>query len=293
MIGVAGAAQENQNLGDIALGKAVYCYEFGKVKNGSYRVESKEYQTDSMLWNHILTLPEWKEPLKIPRPDGLNIRPNIHRGVIASGEKRISDAQIRDIISSEKNNVVAIEMEGYGVSEAVWQATTTKRCLVIRSICDLANSSENNDWHYYAAEVAASYAKHFLRDCPIEPKKINSFPSGTENLRSTHNHYNEGLEDSAFLKLSNLLTKSGRASQASRRSTCIRISIRPEELPFVYNSSDSDFSTQLIDYLRQIDNLQAVLKLCEHIQNSLYGLSKRELESIKYKLKVKLEDGNN
>ena len=199
MVGVAGAAQEEQNLGDIALGRAVYCYEFGKVINGTYEIESREYQADSMLWNHVLTLPDWNEPISIQRPDGLRGRPTIHRGVIASGEKRISDAHLRDVISSKHNNVVAIEMEGYGVKEAVWQAANTKKCLIIRAICDLANSSENNDWHPYASEVAASYTKHFLLDCPLEPKKQNvSYGMICSQIRSTEDYEKGKLEDSDF-----------------------------------------------------------------------------------------------
>lgn len=61
-------------------------------------------------------------------------------------------------------------MEGYGVSKAAWQSFERVRHLVIRSICDLADSSKNNEWHPYAAAVAAGYAKHFLLDRPLDPK---------------------------------------------------------------------------------------------------------------------------
>lgn len=35
-------------------------------------------------------------------------------------------------------------------------------CLVIRGICDYADSHKNKDWQGYAAAVAAAYAKELL-----------------------------------------------------------------------------------------------------------------------------------
>jgi hypothetical protein len=35
-------------------------------------------------------------------------------------------------------------------------------CLVIRGICDYADSFKNDAWHRYAATTAAAYAKEFL-----------------------------------------------------------------------------------------------------------------------------------
>ena len=35
-------------------------------------------------------------------------------------------------------------------------------CLVIRGICDYADSYKNKDWQEYAAAVAAGYAKELL-----------------------------------------------------------------------------------------------------------------------------------
>jgi nucleoside phosphorylase len=58
-------------------------------------------------------------------------------------------------------------MEGYGFSTAIWQSFNQIRHLVIRGICDLADASENNEWHEYAATVAAQYTRHFLADKPL------------------------------------------------------------------------------------------------------------------------------
>ncbi|KAE8139545.1 hypothetical protein BDV38DRAFT_280898 [Aspergillus pseudotamarii] len=41
-------------------------------------------------------------------------------------------------------------------------------CLVIRGICDYADSHKNKDWQEYAAATAAAYAKEEQRDYGLE-----------------------------------------------------------------------------------------------------------------------------
>ncbi|KAL3475573.1 hypothetical protein BJX99DRAFT_271076 [Aspergillus californicus] len=84
------------------------------------------------------------------RPQG----PHIHYGCIASGNQVIKDAILRDRLSAEMK-VLCFEMEGAGVM-------TSERCLVIRGVCDYADSHKNDEWHYYAAATAAAYTKAFL-----------------------------------------------------------------------------------------------------------------------------------
>jgi nucleoside phosphorylase len=61
-------------------------------------------------------------------------------------------------------------MEGYGVVSAARQRFEQVRCLVIRALCDYADNEKNDEWHEYAAAVAAGYAKHLLKDQPLLPK---------------------------------------------------------------------------------------------------------------------------
>jgi hypothetical protein len=45
-------------------------------------------------------------------------------------------------------------------------------CLIIRGICDYADSHKNKDWQGYAAMTAAAYAKDILSRIP--PNKIEA-----------------------------------------------------------------------------------------------------------------------
>jgi hypothetical protein len=72
-------------------------------------------------------------------------------------------------------------------------------CLVIRGICDYADSHKNKDWQGYAAAVAAAYSKELLLVAPsgIETVQINSFgrtPNRLDRTRSTAAAISESLK---------------------------------------------------------------------------------------------------
>lgn len=171
LVGIAATTDPNKvKLGDVVVASEVYYYERGKATPGGMKPEPKIILSDATLWGRVTTLPSWPGILDIPRPDGTADAPKVHFGVIASGEKVIADAQVRDEISSVHRKIVAIEMEGYGFSRAVWQSFDQVRHLDIRAICDDGSKSKGDGWHGYAATAAAQFARHFLLDQPISPK---------------------------------------------------------------------------------------------------------------------------
>lgn len=85
------------------------------------------------------------------RPDH---HPQIHYGLIASGNTVMKDAELREKWSVERN-VLCFEMEAAGIAN-------TMPCLVIRGICDYSDSHKNKHFQRYAAATAASYAKLLL-----------------------------------------------------------------------------------------------------------------------------------
>jgi hypothetical protein len=51
-------------------------------------------------------------------------------------------------------------------------------CLVIRGICDYADSHKNKQWQEYSAAVAAAYAKELLSVIPTD--EIVNTPTAVE-----------------------------------------------------------------------------------------------------------------
>lgn len=83
----------------------------------------------------------------------------VHYGTIASGNQVIKTAAERDRLSTELDGVLCFEMEAAGLMNSF-------PCLVIRGICDYADSHKNKRWQPYAAGTAAAYAKEVLSVIP-------------------------------------------------------------------------------------------------------------------------------
>jgi hypothetical protein len=79
----------------------------------------------------------------------------VHYGTIASGNQVTRSATERDKVSAELGGVLCFEMEAAGLLHSF-------PCLVIRGICDYADSHKNKRWQPYAAATAAAYAKELL-----------------------------------------------------------------------------------------------------------------------------------
>ena len=86
--------------------------------------------------------------------------PEIHYGIIASGNTLVKDAITRDrIVADLGENCICVEMEAAGLMNHF-------PCLVIRGICDYADSHKNDRWQRYASATADAYAKELLGYLP-------------------------------------------------------------------------------------------------------------------------------
>jgi nucleoside phosphorylase len=97
--------------------------------------------------------------------------PAIHYGLIASGNQVVKDALFRD--KNIGKNVLCFEMESAGLIKFF-------PCLVIRGVCDYADSHKNKRWRGYAAMVAAAYAEALLGK--ITPSRIEAETRIAETL---------------------------------------------------------------------------------------------------------------
>lgn len=80
--------------------------------------------------------------------------PRVHIGTVASADTVMKSGEHRDrLVQSE--GVVGFEMEGAGVWDNI-------SCIIIKGVCDYADSHKNKEWQAYAAATAAATAKAFL-----------------------------------------------------------------------------------------------------------------------------------
>ncbi|KAF9879502.1 hypothetical protein CkaCkLH20_03045 [Colletotrichum karsti] len=82
--------------------------------------------------------------------------PMIHFGLIACGDQVMKSGVHRDKVAKDKD-VIAFEMEGAGV----WDIFP---CVVLKAVCDYADSHKHKKWQSYAAATAAACAKAFLKE---------------------------------------------------------------------------------------------------------------------------------
>lgn len=108
----------------------------------------------------------------------------IHYGAIASGNAVIKDSVTRDALAEELD-IICFEMEAAGLFGHF-------PCLVVRGICDYADSHKNKRWQRYAAATAAAYAKELLWLVgKTEPSQVQHPVTGSYGSVSSMscNHY--------------------------------------------------------------------------------------------------------
>lgn len=82
-------------------------------------------------------------------------QPVVHRGLIMSGSGVVKNPEDRLRLTRGHTDAICFEMEAAGIVDEI-------PCLVVRGICDYADTHKQDGWHYYAAAVAAAYGKALL-----------------------------------------------------------------------------------------------------------------------------------
>jgi nucleoside phosphorylase len=97
----------------------------------------------------------------IRRPPRSSLSPFIHYGTIGSVNRVIKHAVQREKLKSDEPDIICVEMEAAGLMDSF-------PCLVIRGICDYADSHKNKKWQPHAAATAAAYMKQILSVIPAQ-----------------------------------------------------------------------------------------------------------------------------
>ncbi|KAG7149762.1 Vegetative incompatibility protein HET-E-1 like [Verticillium longisporum] len=192
MVGIGGGAprlpEHDVRLGDVVVSRAgggkggVLQYDFGKtIQNQTFqhigflnqsppvlrtaisalkgKYELRGHQLNKEVDRALKRIKNRKRSQRDEEDD-----PKIHYGLIASANQLMKDATTRDKLAAEKD-VLCFEIEAAGLMNHF-------PCLVVRGICDYADSHKNKEWQGFAAMTAAAYAKDILRQIP--PNKVET-----------------------------------------------------------------------------------------------------------------------
>ncbi|KAL9095257.1 MAG: hypothetical protein Q9165_002513 [Trypethelium subeluteriae] len=91
--------------------------------------------------------------------------PRVHYGLIASSNQAIRNGSTREKLAA-KHGILALETEAAELED-------TDTVVVIRGICDYADSHRSKIWQSYSAAAAAAYAKEMLSLISAASRKIS------------------------------------------------------------------------------------------------------------------------
>lgn len=168
MLGICAGIRGKAGLGDVLVGDPMWDWgagKYGVANNSSSVFLTAPYQ---MTLNPLLTalvreVATKKEVLSSiragwegPVPEGAL---SVSVGPMASGASVVADDAQRDFIGSQHKDLLGVEMEGYAVMAAAEYCKTPRPiAIVIKSVCDFADSLKDNTWQSYAAYTSAAFA---------------------------------------------------------------------------------------------------------------------------------------
>ncbi|KAI0537061.1 purine and uridine phosphorylase [Xylaria digitata] len=109
-----------------------------------------------------------------------NTQPKVHFGLVASGDTVMGSGEERDSIA-RRECVLGFETEGAGI----WDSFP---CVVIKGVCNYADSHKTKAWQRYAGATAAACLKAFLEFWIPSP----SFVPGMYYLARTNQEMSHG-----------------------------------------------------------------------------------------------------
>lgn len=164
MTGIAAGIQDKVNMGDIVVAKYAWDYGAGKEvveeDRPTHKNTIEQISIDTKMETWVSKLADDPSRLAQIQNSFKNKMPNsllrLHCGPVATGAAVIADIDKVKEIQNQIRDVIAIEMEIYGVYHAAkWAIDPKPHFVAIKSVCDFADVKKSNDYHNYAAFTSA------------------------------------------------------------------------------------------------------------------------------------------
>ena len=171
--GVAGAIDDNINIGDVIVADNLFQHDFDAspflLKHVLPLILKKEIETNPIVRGKLfdatseffnnqinsIISPEYFEEYNIKSPKAVI-------GNVASGDQFIKDDHKRDEIKSSLDGVLAVEMEGAAVAQVCYEFNIPLG--VIRTISDDANDNAIKDFPKFVYNVASQYSYSIIKN---------------------------------------------------------------------------------------------------------------------------------
>lgn len=173
MTGIAAGIKGKVNIGDAVVAEYVWDYGAGKEvieeNETMHRNTIEQIQLDTSmssmsrrLSNDVKGLADIKRHFQGNKPD---YELKLHIGAVATGAAVIANPQKVKEIQKQIRDVIAIEMEIFGVYYAArWSINPKPKYIAIKSICDFADEKKSDDFHCYASYVSAKILEKLAKE---------------------------------------------------------------------------------------------------------------------------------
>jgi nucleoside phosphorylase len=296
LVGILGGVEgDARDLGDLIAAEQIVGYEAGKSTDARAERRYEVLRSTHACVEAARNFPEekWVLAPTIPRPDGKNVSPKIHWGVVASGEKVIADTKTVPELQNHWTKLIGIEMEAYGTARAAYTAPSRPEFLMVKGICDWANPDKNDEWQAYAADVAATYVINFLKSKPLSPhqprlsnqlQQQESLPPSLlfylpdrrpqkDELKETIQAYHQQYSDKKQRPLLYLMYS--KANEYGRFMECLLNDFFPNNFSEYFDKSPCDHELHLMSKFSTVEELhQQILK---YFENQLNVFSKEDI----------------
>lgn len=175
MTGIAAGVKNKVNMGDAIVAEYTWDYGAGKEivdESGhkKHRNTIQQIHIDATLSNMVRQLQLDEKFMETVKKDATGRKPRskfkVVLGAVASGAAVIADPdKVKDIIDNQVRDLVAVEMEIYGVYYAAnWAISPRPKFIAIKSVCDYADAEKNDDFHEYAAYTSVKVFEKLAKD---------------------------------------------------------------------------------------------------------------------------------
>lgn len=173
MAGICAGVRGKVGLGDVVVGNPTWDWGSGKHAENDegsavFRLAPKQSELPvalATLCDEIARSPDfhrnvragWEGTVPSNKFQG-------HVGPMASGASVVASASVGQEIANQNKDLIAIEMEAFAVMVAAeYSLMDSMYAVAIKSVCDFADATKDDNWQPYAAYTSASFVDALLR----------------------------------------------------------------------------------------------------------------------------------
>lgn len=173
MTGIAAGIKGKVDMGDAVVAEYVWDYGAGKETlvgdESIHKNTIEQIQIETNILTMVRRLSSDSGALAEIKNQFSGIKPNsklkLHLGAVATGAAVIANPEKVRQIQNQIRDVVAIEMEIFGVYYAArWAVAPKPKYLAIKSICDFADEKKDDDFHFYASYTSAKIFEKLAKE---------------------------------------------------------------------------------------------------------------------------------